>query len=84
MAHTKFQGHVYAAEIGVLCSLLLMLPKIGFNEAYADCSPGNSLIEAVVKDAFSRRRLREMNHLDDQASHRLWRKRCFVTFRLSA
>jgi hypothetical protein len=66
-------GRVVAAGMGVRCGVSLMVPKIAFNEDFADCMPGNLLTAEMIKDAFSRPDLYEVNHLSKAKWHRLWR-----------
>lgn len=68
----QVNGRLVAAGLGLHCSASLMLPKIAFDENYADCMPGNLLTEAVIKDAFSRPDVHEINHMSDQQWHRAW------------
>ena len=62
-AQGRFEWHVLrvgnravAAGMGVSCGVTLMLPKIAFDEGFADCMPGSLLTAEVIKDAFSCRR----------------------------
>jgi hypothetical protein len=64
---------VIAAGMGVLCGASLMLPKIAFNEDFADCMPGSLLTAEVIKHAFFTRKLDEINHLSKADWHGLWR-----------
>jgi hypothetical protein len=50
-----------------------MLPKIAFNEGFADCMPGSLLTAEVIKYAFSSPELDEINHLSEANWHGLWR-----------
>jgi hypothetical protein len=49
-----------------------MLPKIAFDEDFADCMPGHLLMGEMVKDAFSRPELDEINHMSNSDWHSLW------------
>ncbi|WP_404289337.1 GNAT family N-acetyltransferase [Microvirga sp. RSM25] len=64
---------VVALGMGVLCGRTLMLPKITFDEAFADCMPGSLLTAEVIKHAFSSPELDEINHLSEAGWHGLWR-----------
>ncbi|HYD65418.1 GNAT family N-acetyltransferase [Azospirillum sp.] len=65
-------GRTVAAGMGVRCGSSLMLPKIGYDEDYADGDPGNLLTDAVIKSALARPGISEINHVSDQTWHRLW------------
>ncbi|MFC7694312.1 GNAT family N-acetyltransferase [Paeniroseomonas aquatica] len=71
--HTlTIEGRLIAAGMGLRGREALMLPKIAFDEEFADCAPGTLLTEAVNKDAYSRVQLREINYMSDAAWHRNW------------
>ena len=61
--------------MGVLCGVTLMLPKIAFDEVFANCMPGSLLTAEVIKYAFSCRELDEINHLSKADWHGLWHMR---------
>lgn len=61
-------GH-FAARIGGSLALI----KIGYDEGYARCAPGNLLFERTVEQAFADGATREVNCLTDMAWHRNWR-----------
>ena len=50
-----------------------MLPKYAFNEDFADCMPGSLLIGEIVKEAFSRPELDEINPMSKSPPDRFWR-----------
>jgi hypothetical protein len=60
-----------AAQLAVRCGAALMLPKYAFNEDFAECTPGHLLMEEVIREAFSRPEIIELNPMSDSASHRL-------------
>ncbi|QRM27225.1 GNAT family N-acetyltransferase [Microvirga sp. VF16] len=61
-----------AARMAIRCGRSLLLPKIAFNEDFADCRPGMIVTGEVFRDAFSRPDLDEVNHISDADAHRLW------------
>jgi CelD/BcsL family acetyltransferase involved in cellulose biosynthesis len=61
-------GH-FAARIGGSLALI----KIGYDEGYARCAPGNLLFERTVERAFADEATAEVNCLTDMAWHRNWR-----------
>jgi CelD/BcsL family acetyltransferase involved in cellulose biosynthesis len=61
-------GH-FAARIGGSLALI----KIGYDEGYARCAPGNLLFERTVERAFADGATTEVNCLTDMAWHRNWR-----------
>ncbi len=74
--HTiRLDGRLIAAEMGIRCGTSLFLPKIAYDEDFADCSPGSLLTEEVLKDAFSRPEIDEYNPMSDADWHRLWHLR---------
>jgi CelD/BcsL family acetyltransferase involved in cellulose biosynthesis len=71
--HTiRLDGRLIAAQMGMRCGASLMLPKYSYDEDFAECSPGHLLIESVIKDAFSRADLLELNPMSDGSQHRLF------------
>jgi len=64
---------VVAAQMCIRCGAALMLAKIAFNEAYADCRPGHLLTGDVVRDAFARQDIVEINHLSNADWEGSWR-----------
>jgi predicted N-acyltransferase len=64
---------IIALGMGVVCGAALMLPKIAFDEEFADCMPGSLLTAEVIKSGFSRPELDEINHLSNSDWHGLWR-----------
>jgi len=61
-----------AAHFGVRIHRTLFLLKICYDEEHAGCSPGNLLIENVVKQACETRDLDEINCVADCAWHKNW------------
>jgi CelD/BcsL family acetyltransferase involved in cellulose biosynthesis len=64
---------IIAEGMGVRCGASLILPKIAFDEDFADCMPGSLLTGEVIKHAFSCLKLEEINHLSSAEWHELWR-----------
>jgi CelD/BcsL family acetyltransferase involved in cellulose biosynthesis len=64
-------GRLIAAGFGVRCGDALVLPKIAYDEEFADYSPGSLLTHAVMVDA-SARNLCEINHLSRADWHGYW------------
>jgi hypothetical protein len=69
----RVDSRVIAAGIGVQCRGALMLPKIAYDEEFSDCMPGNLLSEEVIKDAFERPDVTEINHMSNASWHNSWR-----------
>jgi CelD/BcsL family acetyltransferase involved in cellulose biosynthesis len=69
----RIQDQVVAAQMCVRCGGSLMLAKIAFNESYADCRPGHLLTGEVLRDAFARADIVEVNHLSDADWEGYWR-----------
>ena len=51
----------------------LIVMKIGYDESYAWCSPGNYLFERTVERAFASGDTTEINCLTDMPWHRNWK-----------
>jgi hypothetical protein len=49
-----------------------MLPKHAYDEEFGQCSPGHLLVQEVIKDAFSRSELCEINPMSDSDTARQW------------
>jgi CelD/BcsL family acetyltransferase involved in cellulose biosynthesis len=64
-----------AAEFGVRFGQSLIIPKIAYDEAFANNSPGALLTEEGVRQAFNDGLLREINHISNAEWHRKWRMR---------
>jgi hypothetical protein len=62
-----------AAGMGVRCGTALMLPKLAFDESFAECRPGSLLVEKIIEDAFSRQELVELNPMSSFAWSCHWR-----------
>lgn len=69
----RVQDQVIAAQMCVRCGGSLMLAKIAFDEAYSDCRPGHLLTGNVIKDAFARSEISEINHLSNADWEGYWR-----------
>jgi CelD/BcsL family acetyltransferase involved in cellulose biosynthesis len=68
----RVDDRLVAAGMGIRCGASLMLPKIAFDEDFADCMPGHLLMGEMVMDAFSRPELDEINHMSNSDWHSLW------------
>jgi hypothetical protein len=68
----RVDGRLVAARLGIRCGKALMLPKVAFDEDYADCRPGTLLTAEVIKDAFARPEIEEINHMSSAEAHRFW------------
>jgi hypothetical protein len=68
----RVDGRLVAAEMGIRCGASLFLPKIAYDEDFADCSPGSLLTEEVLKDAFARPEIGEYNPMSDADWHHHW------------
>jgi len=62
-----------AGHLAVRFGRSMTLVKIGYDEAYAKCSPGNLLFERTAKWIFERGDIDEINCLTDMPWHRSWR-----------
>lgn len=69
----RVDGQLVIAGMGARCGAGLMLPKYAFNEDFADCMPGSLLIGEIVKEAFSRAELDEINPMSKSPPDRFWR-----------
>lgn len=65
-------GQLAAAQLAIRCGPALMLPKYAFNEDFAECTPGHLLMEEVIREAFSRPDIIELNPMSDANAHRLF------------
>jgi CelD/BcsL family acetyltransferase involved in cellulose biosynthesis len=68
----KTDGRVIAGQLGVKMGRTLALFKIGYDEEYSYCSPGNILFESVVERAYSQGDTDEINCITDMAWHDNW------------
>lgn len=69
----RVDGRLVAAGMGLRCGHSIILPKIAFDEEFTECMPGNLLTAEVIRDAFSRPEIRQLNHLSQADWHRSWR-----------
>ena len=60
-----------AAQLAVRCGESLVLPKYAYDEDFAECTPGHLLMGEVIRDAFSRAEIAELNPMSVSESHRL-------------
>jgi CelD/BcsL family acetyltransferase involved in cellulose biosynthesis len=68
----RVQDRVVAAGMGVRCNRVLMLPKIAYDEGFADCMPGNLLSWEVIRDASERPDVDEIYHMSSARWHAAW------------
>jgi hypothetical protein len=72
--HTvRVDGRLVVAGMGARCGRALMLPKYAFDEDFADCMPGSLLINEIIRDAFSRPEIDEINPMSKSDADRFWR-----------
>jgi hypothetical protein len=67
----RVAGRLVAAQLAVRCGASLMLPKYAYDETFAEGMPGHILMEEVIKDAFARPKLTELNPMSSSPQHRL-------------
>jgi CelD/BcsL family acetyltransferase involved in cellulose biosynthesis len=65
-------GRTIAAHYAVRVKRTLFLIKIGYDESFSACSPGNLLIERAIAHAVERGDVDEINCVADCAWHRNW------------
>jgi CelD/BcsL family acetyltransferase involved in cellulose biosynthesis len=65
-------GRVIAGQMGIKMGRVLTLTKIGYDEEFSYCSPGNILFESVVERAFSSGDTDEINCITDMTWHDNW------------
>jgi hypothetical protein len=63
---------VLGAQFGVQIGATLFLSKIGYNEDYSQCAPGNLLFERTVQHAFEDPAIHRLDCLTDMPWHRNW------------
>lgn len=68
----RVDGRLVAAQMCVRCGTSLTLPKTAFDEDFAEGRPGTLSAEEVLKFAFGRPDIDEVNPMSDGAPHRLW------------
>jgi len=68
----RVDGRLVAARLGIRCGKALMLPKVAFDEDYADCRPGTLLTAEMLRDAFGRPDIEEINPMSSAEAHRFW------------
>jgi hypothetical protein len=72
----RVDGRLVAAQLGIRCGASLVLPKYAYDEEYAEGIPGHILIEEVVKEAFARPEVSEINPMSYGSQHQLFRMGC--------
>jgi len=68
----RVDGRLVAAQMAFRSGPALMLPKYAYDEDFAECMPGHLLMEEVIREAFSRPELTELNPMSDAVQHRLF------------
>lgn len=68
----RVDDRLVAGRIVLRCGRSLLLPKIAFDEAFAECRPGSILTEETFRDAFSRPEIDELNLCTATEAHRYW------------
>jgi len=69
----RLDGRVIAAQMGICLGPALVLPKYAYDEDFAEFTPGHLLLGEVIKEAFARSELAEVNPMSDSNQHRLFR-----------
>lgn len=83
MAFMYVDGQAIATQIMIECGSSLWLLKIGFDEAYAECSPGNLLMMEVIRYA-CRQHLKSCEFLGVAANWtRMWTNTEYATERVT-
>lgn len=76
----RAEGTSIAANLAVRLQRSLLLWKLGYDHAYARCSPGSLLFEALAERAFADGAIQEVNLMTDWAWYDNWqmeKRRCF-------
>jgi hypothetical protein len=68
----RVDGKVVAAQMCARCGTSLAVPKTAFDEDYAEGRPGTLSSEELLKSAFARPEIVEVNPMSDGPLHRLW------------
>jgi hypothetical protein len=66
------EDRVMAAQLAVRMKRTLVILKIGYDEEFASCSPGNMLFERTIERAYMLNDIDEINCLTDMAWHDNW------------
>lgn len=61
----RLDSRVIAAQMGIRCGSTLMLPRIAYDEQYADCMPGSLLTGEVMTDVHNRKELTQLHALSE-------------------
>ena len=79
IAFMDIDGRAVASQIAVECGGAIWLFRIGYDETYADCSPGNLLMMEVIRYA-SRQKLKSCEFLGKaEAWTRMWTNQQYDT-----
>jgi hypothetical protein len=68
----EINGKVIAAQYAIRSNRTLYLPKIGCDEDYLSCSPGNLLLYRVIESACDSGNFDDLNLMSDSAWHARW------------
>lgn len=68
----RVDDETVAGHLAIRSGRVLSIWKIGFDEAYAHCSPGVLLLEKVLARAFADESVDEVNLVTDKDWHRSW------------
>lgn len=74
------EGKTIAANLAIRLERSLLLWKLGYDHAYARCSPGSLLFEQLAERAFADGAIQEINLMTDWAWYDNWqmeKRRCF-------
>jgi CelD/BcsL family acetyltransferase involved in cellulose biosynthesis len=66
------EGRTISGQLAVRMGGALTILKIGYDESYRSCSPGNLLFEETARRAFASPDIVEINCLTDMAWHDKW------------
>ena len=66
------QDRVLAAQLAIKMKSTLIVLKIGYDEEYSYCSPGNALFESTVERAYKSGDTEEINCITDMPWHDNW------------
>jgi CelD/BcsL family acetyltransferase involved in cellulose biosynthesis len=66
-------GRVIAGQMAMKIGGSLVIWKIAYDEAYAECGPGNLLFERGIERAFLQGDVAEVNCLTDMEWHKSWK-----------
>jgi CelD/BcsL family acetyltransferase involved in cellulose biosynthesis len=68
----RVDDRLVVARIALRCGRSLLLPKIAFDEDFAECRLGSIVTEETFRDAFSRPEIDELNLCSASEAHHYW------------